>query len=369
MRRTVIILPTYNEAGSIEKLVDEIFDVTRDLPNWEIHVLVVDSKSSDDTEKIVLRLIKTNQHLHLLRVEKEGLGKAYIQGFKTALEKLTPFLIFEMDADLSHDPNEIPHFLSAIERGADFVIGSRYIPGGSIPKDWAIQRKVYSIMANIFIRFGFMKRHITDWTSGYRSIKAWVLKSAIEDIKNYSGYVFQVALLDYAVKNNARITELPINFKDRKAGKSKINSFQYIVNTFLYVLFNSPFIKYVIVGVLGFVVDFGISYLFIEVLSYKLWLATILSTESAIVSNFILNNYWSFSHKRLEHKGGVFAFNFLKFNLVSSGGILIQVVGIQTLAIFFGRSYWLLYKVLIIALIIIPYSYFMYNKFIWKDRK
>ena len=369
MRKAVIILPTFNEAGSIDKLIRGIFESTKSVTNWEINVLVVDSKSTDETGSIVMKLIKSYPKLHLLKVEKEGLGKAYIQGFKTALEKLTPYLIFEMDADMSHDPKEIPVFLAAVEQGSDFVIGSRYIKGGSIPENWAFRRKLYSIGANLVIRWGFMKQNITDWTSGYRAIKAWIVKSAIDHIKNYSGYVFQVAFLDYAVKNNARISEIPINFKDRKSGKSKINSFQYIVQTFLYVFLHSTFIRYVIVGFIGFGVDFGVSYLFIDVWHKTLWLGTLVSTESAIISNFILNNYWSFAHKRLEHKGPVLALNFLKFNLVSSGGILIQTIGITILASVFGRNLWVVYKVLIITLIIIPYSYFMYNKFIWKDKR
>lgn len=368
MRRTTIILPTYNEAGAIEKVINGIVDITRTIENWEIHIVVVDSNSQDGTQEKVSKLMKKMPKLHLLRVEKEGLGKAYIHGFNFALEKLNPYLIFEMDADLSHDPKEIPNFLKKIEEGADFVIGSRYMKGGSIPKNWGIHRKIFSIGANIFIRFGFMKLKITEWTNGYRAIKAWIIKNAIPSIKGYSGYVFQVAILDYAIKNKAHIQEIPINFQDRIHGKSKINSFQYIVQTFLYVLTNSSFIKFVIVGFIGFAIDFGISYMFIEKFRSAVWLGTIISTESAIVSNFFLNNYWSFAHKKLESKLVSFIPNFLKFNLVSSGSILIQTLGVQLAANFFGKKIWYLYKIIIIVLVIIPYSYILYNKFIWKER-
>src|SRR3989344_3370234 len=264
MRKAAIILPTFNEAGAIEKVINGIDQISKSIKSWEIHIIVVDSNSQDGTVEKVNKLRKKITKLYLLSVEKEGLGKAYIQGFQFAFNRINPYLIFEMDADLSHDPKEIPNFLKKSEEGADFVIGSRYIKGGSIPKNWGLHRKIFSIGANIFIRFGFMKLKITEWTNGYRAIKAWIVKNAIPSVIGYSGYVFQVAILDFAVKNKAHIQQIPINFQDRMHGKSKINSFQYIVQTFLYVLTNSPFIKFVIVGLIGFAIDFGISYFFIE---------------------------------------------------------------------------------------------------------
>ncbi|OGK09187.1 hypothetical protein A2767_06570 [Candidatus Roizmanbacteria bacterium RIFCSPHIGHO2_01_FULL_35_10] len=368
MRRAVIVLPTYNETGAIEQVINGIVDSTRDIKTWDIHMVIVDSNSQDKTQEKVEKLMKKIPRLQLLRVEKEGLGKAYIHGFNFAIEKLNPYLIFEMDADLSHNPKKIPEFLKKIEEGADFVIGSRYIKGGSIPKDWGLHRKIFSVGANFVIRFGFMKLKITDWTSGFRAIKTWIIKQSIPTIKNYSGYVFQVAILDYAVKHKAHITELPIEFKDRIYGKSKINSLQYALQTFAYVLFNSSFIKFVIVGLIGFVIDFGISYLFIEKFKSAIWLGTVISTESAIISNFFLNNFWSFSHKKLDHKLSSYIPNFLKFNLVSSGSILIQTLGVQLAVNFFGKQFWYVYKIIIIFFIVIPYSYIFYNKFVWKEK-
>lgn len=366
MKRAVIVVPTYNEVDNLEKLVEGIFSRAKESPNWEIHTLIVDSRSKDGTEELVAKLIKRYPRLHLLRVEKEGLGRAYLQGFQMAIDKLNPYLLFEMDADLSHDSKEIPHFLHAIERGADFVIGSRYIKGGSIPKNWAVHRKIFSFMANLFMRFGFMKLNVTDWTDGYRAIKTWVVKQSLEHIKNYSGYVFQVALLDSALKQNAVVREIPIRFEDRKHGVSKINPTQYIMHIVFYVLNYSSFVKFVIVGLLGFMFDFGISFLLIEKIKWQVWQATIVSAETAIICNFLLNNFWSFSHKKLEHSAKTYTAGFLKFNLISSGSIIIQAVGLQILTHFLGRQLWYLYKIALITFIIIPYSYILYNKFIWK---
>jgi len=368
MRKAAIILPTYNEADAIEQLINGIYEFTHENKNWEIHIIVVDSNSQDGTQEKVLKLIKIFPRLRLLQTRREGLGKAYIQGFQMALEKLNPYLIFEMDADLSHDADKIPEFLKKIEEGSDFVIGSRYIKGGSIPKDWGIHRKIFSIGANLVIRFGFMRLQVTDWTSGFRAIKSWIIKKAIPHIKGYSGYVFQVAILDFALKNKVHISEIPIQFKDRIHGKSKINSIQYIVQTFLYVFLHSSFIKFALVGLIGFGIDFGISYQFIENLKSAVWLGTLISSETAIVSNFLLNNFWSFYHKRLEPKISAYLPNFVKFNIVSSGSVLIQTLGLQLTVNLFGRELWYVYKVFIIAFIIIPYSYVLYNKFIWKER-
>lgn len=368
MRNAVILLPTYNEAGNIEKIITILSRIREEVSlNWNIELLIIDSTSGDGTGEIVKKLQKKYDFLHLLVTKKEGLGKAYFQGFTYTIQRLHPYVMFEMDADLSHDPREIPQFLKKIEQGADFVIGSRYMKDGSIPKDWGLHRKIFSIVGNLIVRLGFMKLKITDWTSGYRAIKTWVIQSSLDTVKHYSGYVFQIAIVDQALKYKARIEETPIQFTDRKHGVSKISFSQYIVQILLYIFLNSSFIKFVIVGVVGFIIDFGISFFLIEKTNTKIWLATLVSTETAIICNFLLNNFWSFSYKKLESTKKTYALSFLKFNLISSGSIIMQTLGIQLLVIIFGKYLWYLYKALIIFFIIIPYSYFFYNKVVWKD--
>jgi dolichol-phosphate mannosyltransferase len=368
MKKAVVVIPTYNEAKNIEELLAKVFSVTQNLANWQVEVLIVDSHSPDKTEEVIKSLQQKYKNLHLLVTPKEGLGKAYYKGFQYAIDHFQPYVLFEMDADLSHDPKEIPNFLKKIEQGADFVIGSRYIKGGSIPSDWGFHRKIFSVAGNLIVRLGFMNLKVTDWTDGYRAIKVWVIKSALPHIKNYSGYVFQIALLDNSLKNKAHIREIPVNFTDRKEGISKINSAQYIYNIISYVLTHSAFVKFVIVGLTGFVIDFGISYVLINKANAIVWLATLISTETAIISNFFLNNFWSFSHKKINAGKLGYIMKFLKFNLVSVGSILIQVIGIQVAILLFGKQFWYVYKVFIIAFLVIPYSYFFYNKLIWKDK-
>ncbi|MFA6017398.1 MAG: glycosyltransferase [Patescibacteria group bacterium] len=379
MKKVVVVAPTHNEKGEIENLVNKVFNQSSKLPNWEVHLLIVDSRSEDGTVETVKKLQKKFVNLHLLETEKEGLGKAYLKGFKYCEEKINPYLVIQIDADGQHDPDKIPDFIKKIEQGADFVVGTRYSQGGSIPENWGLHRKILSIGANSVVKFGFMKLKVTEWTNGYRAIKFWLVKNAYDHLKNYSGYVFQVAFLDFAIKNNAVLGEIPIHFKERTTGISKINAFQYSFQTFLYVFKNSSFIKFVIVGFIGFAVDFSLAYLFINNFRIAKTTSNMLSAEVAILSNFLLNNFWSFKDKKII--GGFFAYliKFITFNFVSSGSIIIQGVGLSLALRFIGDKTihlfgvtnigsWIIYKVLIIALIILPYSYILYNKFIWKKK-
>ncbi|MBI4004717.1 glycosyltransferase [Candidatus Roizmanbacteria bacterium] len=381
MKKAVIILPTINESGTIKELIESIFLYTKANQNWEIHVLVVDSESIDSTIATIKELQKNYQRVHLIQTRREGLGKAYIHGFNHALEKLHPYLIFEMDADLSHDPKKIPDFLKEIEQGADFVLGSRYTKYGSIPSNWGIHRKILSVLGNIVIRILFAKPRITDWTGGYRAIKSWIIKESIPHIRNYTGYVFQVALLDFALKKHAIIAETPIRFKDRTYGQSKINSLQTIIQTLLYVFTHSSFVKFIIVGSVGFIIDFTFAYFFIYSLGIAKPTANAMSAEITIVSNFLLNNFWSFAHKKIA--GGIFTYirKLLAFNIVASGSIFIQWIGMLLALKVFGDYVirfptvnfpfhsWILYKIFIIVLLVIPYSYIVYNKVIWRRQR
>jgi len=368
MKKAVIVLPTYNEAKNISEVIQKIFTVAKSISQWTIEILVVDSSSPDGTAHEVEELQKKFKNLSLLKTKKEGLGKAYIDGFSYALKTTHPAVLFEMDSDLSHNPEDIPKFLKKIESGADFVVGSRYIPGGSIPKDWGFDRKLFSILGNLIVRLGFMKLSVTEWTNGYRAIKSWVIKEHLDTMKGYTGYVFQIALLDNAIKSGANLQEIPVHFTDRVEGSSKINSREYIYQSLKYVFLNSSFIKFAIVGGSGFLIDFSISYLLIGKLMVVVWLSTVISAETAIISNFFLNNHWSFKHKRLNRKEHSLLWSFMKFNLIASGSLVIQTVGMTITTNIFGITHWYIYKIFIIAFIIIPYSYFFYNKLVWKDK-
>ncbi|MBI2546781.1 polyprenol monophosphomannose synthase [Candidatus Woesearchaeota archaeon] len=222
-----IVLPTYNEAQNITALLDAIFNEEQQHRKfhfrcYRLMVLVVDDSSPDGTADIVRGYQQKNPAVHLLlRTKKEGLGAAYIAGMLHALSALKPDVLFEMDADFSHNPCYLFPMLHQIDAGADMVIGSRYVIGGSIPEEWGIKRRLSSWTANRLATIILPKR-IYDATGGYRAFRASLLKRIDFNALEVKGYVFQVSLLQAILNENATVQELPISFEDRKAGKSKL---------------------------------------------------------------------------------------------------------------------------------------------------
>lgn len=370
MKKAVVILPTYNEQENVTTLIPAIFASGKRAKGWLIHVLVVDDNSPDNTADAVRSLQKTYHGiLHVLTGKKEGMGRAYQKGFHFAIEKLSPDVIFEMDADWQHDPLLIPKFLKKIDEGADFVIGSRYIKGGSIPQNWKLHRKFFSFFGNLVLRVGFMKFFVSDWTSGYRAIRTNFLIDTLGHYKNLDGYTFQIAIVDQAIKHGLVIKEVPLIFKDRIAGSSKINTPEFVIKNLLYIATESPFIKYVIVGFISAAIDFGVSYIFIEMIRSAVWVATVISGELSIIANFLMNNFWSFRHKKLDHAAQSYARGLLKFNIVTLISLVVQVVLLHYATEMLGVKYWYIYKALILGFVIVPYSYTTYNLIIWKSKK
>ena len=220
-KSATVIIPTYNEQKNIAKLIDALQAIFKKIPKWRMDILVVDDLSPDGTAKTVEDLQKTHRNLHLLTGPKNGIGEAYKRGFAYAIKTLQPDYIFQMDADFQHNPNDIPHFLDAAKQGYEFIIGSRYIPGGDCP-NWEFKRKIISWLANIGARLVAGIKKINDCTSGYRCIKTDFLKSLKMKQLKSNGYGFQITLLHAATKKRLKIIEIPIHFHSRKKGKSKL---------------------------------------------------------------------------------------------------------------------------------------------------
>lgn len=362
--KVVFILPTYNEKENIGLMLEKLLQVADKNPHHFFKILVVDDRSPDGTGELVKKYIKKNPSIHLLSGPKRGLGRAYVRGIRYAINTLKADVFFKMDADLSHDPKLIPVFLKEIENEADLVIGSRYIKGGSIPQEWALHRKIFSIFGNLIVRFGLMIPQVHEWSSGYRAVKAEVFKKVSQGLRKYPGYTFQIAFLHRAINCGFKVVEIPLKFIDRRYGQSKFAAFNYISNVVLYVLTNSSFVRFCIVGTIGFIINtIGLEGFYR--LGFRPGPAAALGAEFAIVSNFILNNFWTFSHKKIGQKENIFA-KFLQFNGISLGAVFIQwvIVGLGTSI--FGDQTRFIFFVLAILVFVIPYSYFMYNRFIWK---
>jgi dolichol-phosphate mannosyltransferase len=213
--KAIIIIPTYNECENIENIMDAIHNV-----NSDINILVVDDNSPDGTAALVEKRGEIDKRIHVIkRMGKMGLGTAYCCGFRYALDNGFDY-IFEMDADFSHDPKEIPNFLREIENN-DLVIGSRYLTGVNVV-NWPLRRLFLSYGANLYTRI-ITGLPIKDATGGFKCFRAEALKKIDLNTIKTNGYGFQIEMNFKLWVNGARIKEIPIIFIDRHSGVSKMN--------------------------------------------------------------------------------------------------------------------------------------------------
>ena len=213
--KVLVIIPTFNESDNILKTIELVFDSSP-----KVDVLVVDDNSPDKTGNVVKKLMKTEKRVNLLaREKKEGLGTAYVAGFKYALERDYERII-EMDADLSHDPAEIPNFIEASKK-ADVVVGSRYLNGANVVH-WPIRRLILSYGANIYSRI-ITGVPLHDTTSGFKCFRREVLEAVDLDAVHSGGYSFQLEMNFRAYSKGFKLSEIPIIFTDRTLGRSKMN--------------------------------------------------------------------------------------------------------------------------------------------------
>ncbi|HEY9189197.1 MAG TPA: polyprenol monophosphomannose synthase [Ignavibacteria bacterium] len=215
MPKALVCIPTYNEIENIEKIIPKILSM-----DDEIEVLIIDDNSPDGTGDKVEEMMSENKRIHLIkRPGKMGLGTAYVEGFKYAIKNNFD-LVFEMDADFSHDPNTIPSFLEAIKDN-DLVLGSRYINGINV-LNWPMKRLLLSYFANVYTKI-VTGMKINDATGGFKCFRIEVLKSIDLDKIKSNGYSFQIEMTFKAWKKGFRIKEIPIIFMDRQQGTSKMN--------------------------------------------------------------------------------------------------------------------------------------------------
>ena len=210
-----IVIPTYNEADNLVRLVNQIFTI-----HDNFHIIIVDDNSPDGTGRIADDLSEKDSRITVVhRPYKAGLGRAYIEGFKEALHRGAD-LIFEMDADFSHDPKYLLDFLNASKK-ADLVIGSRYINGVRV-EGWRFRRLLLSKLANIYVSYILVKP-IWDFTAGYRCYHRRVLESLDLDRILSDGYAFQIEMTYLTFTHGFKAIEIPIIFKEREHGYSKIS--------------------------------------------------------------------------------------------------------------------------------------------------
>ncbi len=367
--KVVVIIPTYNERENIRTLLDLVHRTCEPLRKYQFSYLVVDDTSPDGTAAEVQEYRKTHPSVHLLTGKKEGLGRALLRGMTHAVKRLHAEVMVQLDGDLSHDVKKLPEFFDALDKGYDFVVGSRYIPGGGIPENWGLHRKIYSVLGNAFVRFGLGLPAVHDWTGGYRLYKRKYYEALAQTMETYNGYVFQIAFLHKSILLGARVWEVPFHFTDRRYGHSKIAPSEYIRNVVVYVIqsrlrsmWHGTFGKFLLVGGFGFLVN-------TVVLEWMVWagghpaVGSALGAECAIISNFILNNNWTFRQRKI---GGNRLFGkFFQFNAASLGALIIQAGMVAVGVWLSGKENYRVFYVIGVGVGLL-WNYTMYKRFIWK---
>ena len=218
MPDSIVIIPTYNEKENIERMIRKVFSLPHDF-----HLLIIDDGSPDGTQKIIKAMQQDYPDTLFLeaRAGKQGLGTAYIHGFKWAIERKYDY-IFEMDADFSHNPDDLLRLREAAVSGADAVIGSRYINGVNVV-NWPMSRVLMSYFASVYVRF-ITGIKVQDSTAGFMCYKRKVLETIKLNKISFVGYAFQIEMKYTAIKHGFKLVEVPIIFTDRTAGTSKMST-------------------------------------------------------------------------------------------------------------------------------------------------
>lgn len=355
VKKVVVVAPTYNEQGSIKKVVELILAQNGKVEGFEIEVLVADSHSPDGTGEVAKELAKKNPKVHFLDIEERGLGLAIIKGYEYALNKLNADVLMQIDADLQHDPDEIPQFLEKIKQGYTYVQGSRFIKGGK--NEISPLRGLFSWGQALTCRLLTGIWQITDFGPSYKAYTRELWEKMDKGSIPYHGTTFliQPAAVVEAYKAGAKMTEVPIHFRKRGSDRSKNEVANYIIDIIGYglevrlskwgiklpVLYwarkSKTFIKFGTVGLVGTIIDFIFYNIFISYLHLPPATSKGFSTEIAIFNNFTFNNIWTF--KKRKTKSPLWK-KFLIFNTVSLGGLAIAVLIVKFLHIVYGDGIW-----------------------------
>jgi dolichol-phosphate mannosyltransferase len=369
--KVVVIIPTYNEAEAIEETIHQVFASTDNNPDFETYVLIFDSASTDATAAIVEQLQMTYPNLVLQsEPEKTGLGSAYLQAMHYALNDMNADVVVEFDADLSHQPKYLNGMLEKIKT-CDVVLGSRYIKGGSIPDDWGWKRKLLSVAGNYVARFCLTQKY-KDFTSGFRATRRYMLFKSLPSAFISNAYAYKVELLWRLHKNKANIVEYPIDFIDRKQGRSKLpaNSIVDTLNVLMTLRLQKykTYLRMCVVGFLGLCVQLAI-YNVLRRYDLSPFYASQIAVACAIMNNYLLNNLitfkhpesWNFYHK-LRSVGLFIGFSITMIFCQSSWLLLIMK--------YTGHGFWQENLAICSGIILGSLlNYFVYSRVVWQHHK
>jgi dolichol-phosphate mannosyltransferase len=350
-----ILIPTFNEHDNITPLVERI---SAAIPGKDYEVVFVDDDSHDGTPELIDKLSLKYPVRVVVRKDKKGLASAVVDGFSL----VSTNIIVVMDADLQHPPEVIPALIKALRDGADVAVASRYVPGGGT-EGWSKTRKIISsgaiALAHLFLPHS---RRVKDPMSGFFAFN----KSAISGVRlEPIGYKILLEML--VVGKVGKVSEVPFKFQLRQKGESKLNAsqeFEYLRHLFSLMRRSGEllrFVKFILVGLSGIIVNDGILWLLHGHSGWSIGQALLVSIEVSIITNFILNNTFTFADR---HKPGFrhFMGNFLRFNFFSApGGVLNWV----TTVVLTDKSHYLIFNLIGIAIAML-WNYFANNLWTWK---
>jgi glycosyltransferase involved in cell wall biosynthesis len=398
----VIVIPTFNEANIIVNVIDHLFQhIVPNIKQWEWKVIVVNRHSTDNTEAAVKSRQKKHPNLHLIfETEKESIGAAYLRGFKEATSKHHPDIIIELDSGSQHSTETISSLLERIERGADCVLGykTKLLQAG-----WSLKRRSPSRMLRFLIRlilFFPTKTYfrVTDPMTGFRAYRVENFIELFEEPFRYSSSIgYRLESLYRMVKIGARIMEVPIDphLKQTPVLTHNAQILGGTVKTAFLLRLHDPatkrFLKFAVVGFTGYVINavaleafrntqftYSIAQYFsqspklsqIAILENQSAWSAGLAAEIAIISNYLFNNFWTFSTHRIRAPFK-FIVKLLQFNLTSFGAIMIQFFVIGFATMIFKDTPAVREGALIFAVVvlIIPYNWTIYNWLIWKVKR
>ena len=318
--RVCFVIPTYNEALNITLLLRQLTEL---YPGEDVAFLVVDDRSPDGTAQRVREFMEgVDGRVRLLEGQKRGLGDAYIRGMTYALSTLRPEVIVQMDADFSHEPAAAARLLARIAGGADVAIGSRYVPGGSLDKQWPARRRFQSRSANLLARWVGGLQAVRDCTAGFKAIRTSVLRNAEPESIAARGYLFQPVLLSRLLRAGAQVVEEPIYFRERRHGQTKLD-LSGVLRDIWTLRHGSPqwvVVKFACAGLSGVFVNLGTFHVLLGMGLHK-FLTSPIAILVSILSNFLVNNFWTFNERvvtgRLPVRGIKYVFASLAALLLS----------------------------------------------------
>jgi len=370
--KITVIIPTYNEEENIKILIPLLIEKFKIFKDYSFHILVVDGNSRDKTVRIVKEYMQNNKNIHLIEEEsKSGLGGAYIKGFKFAMEKIKSDYVVEMDADLQHDPDDFPKLIEKVKNDYDLIVGSRYVKGGSVPKEWATYRKAISYFGSLFTRVVLRIFKVKDFSSGFKVTKVKGILENIDFSKIKSkGFAYKFDMLIRIYDMKARIVEVPIHFGLRDRGTSKMEKTNFRDSLKVVLDFaaerNKNFIKFLIVGFAGLFVDASI----FTILGFFIqpYFSAIFAGFIAMFFTFLLNNYFSFKDRKKEDFISLLKF-FVVYSVSSSVPIFTRGYIIYFFVYEFGDTVLIRYIGYFIGILIgLIWNFTIYSKVIWRKK-